>query len=171
MSRLILYIFVADLAFLFTDAAPSHLPFSASVLSLRSNTTDDGSTPDTLLTLDPIGFDLALPWWTQVPGTTIDLFVGAITGGNWKIQRDGIQPASKLSLIWNWFTTLLLFFQSLSGLIYLAKAASSRTQYSLGLVQHLGANSFAALFANAIKLWDQALLQTQRPFSWRAGSI
>lgn len=32
-------------------------------------------------------------------------------------------------------------------------------RYSLGLVQRLGGNSFAALFANSIKLWDQALLE------------
>jgi hypothetical protein len=139
------------------------VPTASSYLSPRNNITDVGSWPDSLITVTPVAFDLALPWWTGVPGTAIDLFVAAVTvSGGWVRPSKSILPTSKKSFIWNWFTTVLLFAQSISGLIHLLQSFLSSDRYSLGLVQRLGGNSFAALFANSIKLWDKALLDNPK---------
>lgn len=140
-------------------ASPLMTPTALSQLSPRNNITDNGSLVNSLITITPVAFDIALPWWTCIPGTAIDLLIVATAvSGGWVRPTKSDVPTTKKLLIWNWFTTFLLFFQSICGLIHLLQCLLSKDRYSLGLVQRLGGNSFAALFANSIRLWDPVLL-------------
>ncbi|KAJ6617893.1 hypothetical protein B0H10DRAFT_1796307 [Mycena sp. CBHHK59/15] len=123
----------------------------------RDVTTDVGNGNTTsLFTLIPVAFDIALPWWTQVPGTAIDIIISALAVGSWS-DGGSAKPVTKLKIAMAYGSSALLFVQSVSGLANILQNA-----HSLEYLQRLGASSYAALFANAMKLWDRALLADRK---------
>ncbi|ATY58501.1 hypothetical protein A9K55_003041 [Cordyceps militaris] len=144
VPRNIILLLVAIFLFNLDFASPLLISPASSLSHLlpRGNITDDGSLSDPLVTVTPVAFDIRLPWWTDVPGTAISLLIAAVTvSGGWVRPSKGDVPLTKASLAWNGFTTVLLFFQSLSGLIHLLLSFRSSDRYSLHQV------------------WDQALLE------------